>query len=47
MDKVVLDFLKKCNIPLTEASELNGLMIPRNILLDPMYIKIYNHALLN
>ena len=35
MDKVVLDFLKKCNIPLTEASELNGLMIPRNILLDP------------
>jgi hypothetical protein len=44
MDKVVLDFLKKCNIPLTEASELNGLMIPRNILLDPdVYKNIQPH----
>lgn len=39
MDNVILDFLKKCNIPLNDTHELNGLLIPRNMLLEQ---DIYN-----
>jgi len=42
MDNVVLDFLKKCDIPLNDANELNGLLIPRNMLLEQ---DIYNKIL--
>ena len=41
MDNIVLDFLKKCNIPLNDTNELNGLLIPRNMLLEQgIYDKI-------
>ena len=41
MDNIVLDFLKKCNIPLNGTNELNGLLIPRNMLLEQgIYDKI-------
>ena len=38
MDEVILNFLKKYNIKLENADQLDGLMIPRNMLLN---IEIY------
>jgi hypothetical protein len=38
MDEVILNFLKQCNIKLENADQLDGLMIPRNMLLN---IEIY------
>jgi hypothetical protein len=41
MDNIVLDFLKQCNIKLDDANQLEGLMLPRNMLLsDSVYNSI-------
>ena len=41
MDKIVLNFLKNCNINIDNADELEGLMIPRNMLLsEDVYLNI-------
>lgn len=46
MDSVILKFLKKCNIPLDNAQQLQGLMIPRSILLsDDVYNSIKNEII--
>ena len=40
MDNIVLDFLKQCNIKLDDANQLEGLMLPRNMLLSD---SVYNY----
>ena len=35
MDNLVLDFLKSCKFKLDNATQLEGLLIPRDMLLDP------------
>ena len=41
MDKNVLNFLKNCNINIDNSDELEGLMIPRNMLLsEEVYLEI-------
>ena len=35
MDNIVIDFLKSCKFKLDNATQLEGLLIPRDMLLDP------------
>ena len=38
MDKQIIEFLQKCNIPIDEAIQLEGQLIPRDLLLS---MKLY------